>query len=293
MSGGAEGLALLDKPIGITSFQALSHIKMKLKTRKVGHTGTLDPFASGLLVALTGRYTTLADYVSSMDKLYRAEITFGMETDTLDPEGKVVKQKSVPTESAIVDAVKSFQGEISQIPPVFSAVHVGGERAYRLARQGKKPALSARTVRIENIDIIGYAPPILTVSILCSKGTYVRALARDMGSRAGSCAFVSALRRLQMGAFRSADAVVPENFEPERHLWAPERFLPFISRLESRVVRISSVGKICCGGVVSDGDFENPPRDDGDYALMDREDGFLAIVNRKECRYRYRKVFCV
>ncbi|MBP1779515.1 MAG: truB, partial [candidate division NC10 bacterium] len=176
-----SGMLLLDKPAGITSFQALAGVKKALAAGRVGHVGTLDRFADGLLPVLVGSSTRLAFAMQGLDKSYRAVFVFGRSTATLDPEGEVVAEAEVPTLEAIMQARAAFLGRIQQVPPEYSAVHVGGKRAYRLARRGESPQLAARTVEILRFDIEGYQPPELQVRVDCSKGTYVRALARDLG----------------------------------------------------------------------------------------------------------------
>jgi tRNA pseudouridine55 synthase len=182
----ASGIILLDKEPGCTSFQALSGLKRKLGTRHIGHAGTLDKFAEGLLVVLVGPCTRLAPLLQGLDKEYVARIRFGIETDTLDPEGEPVAEAPVPELETIQSAFPKLTGEILQVPPAYSAVHVKGARASKLARKGLTPELTARTVRINRIDLLGYDPPDLMIRVSCSKGTYIRSLARDLALLCGS-----------------------------------------------------------------------------------------------------------
>jgi tRNA pseudouridine55 synthase len=213
-----SGVALLDKPAGITSHEALACVKKAAGTRRVGHTGTLDRFATGLLVALVGEYTPLASLFEGLPKTYIARLELGAETDTLDPEGNVVKTGPVPTDQTIRSVLPGFLGTQSQVPPAFSAVHVEGKRAYREARAGRQPALRPRTVTIHELTILECAPPLLDLRIRCSRGTYVRSLARDLGRQAGSCAHVVDLRRVAVGDIGVQEAVTPADFDPDRHL---------------------------------------------------------------------------
>lgn len=200
-------LFLINKESGVTSFQTVSRVRRKLKIKKAGHAGTLDQFASGLLLILTGRYTRLVEYFTDFDKVYRATFEFGKETDTLDPEGRVIAESGIPPLSEIETALPSFFGKISQQPPQYSAVHIDGERAYRLALKGREVEMPSREIEIFDWKILDYRPPFLEVQIHCSKGTYIRSLARDLGRACGSCAYVTRLERLAVGGFSLSDAV--------------------------------------------------------------------------------------
>jgi tRNA pseudouridine55 synthase len=213
-----SGLALLRKPEGITSFQALSPIKRAVDSGKVGHAGTLDRFASGLLIVLTGSYSRLAPYVVAGEKLYRGLIAFGSETDTLDPEGEVIALSPRPTRDALETALGSFRGPILQRPPAYSAVHVGGKRAYQLALEGKEPELKERRVEIYSLELLSYEDGEALVELRCSSGTYVRSLARDIAIACGSRAHLRALERMAIGPFKVEDSVGPEDFDPSKDL---------------------------------------------------------------------------
>lgn len=195
------GVVLLDKAEGETSFSALGNLKRRFNTRRIGHTGTLDPLATGLLVALVGQATRCARFFSSLDKVYVADIRFGSETDTDDCTGQILKTAPVPVMETPADAAVAFLGEIRQIPPAYSAIHVDGRRAYERARGGETIEIPARQVTIHEItsEIIDEVTLRLTVG--CSSGTYIRSLARDLGRAIGSAAHLSALRRLRVGPF--------------------------------------------------------------------------------------------
>ncbi len=197
-----NGVVLLDKRPGMTSFQALYPLK-KVYGKTVGHTGTLDSFAEGLLVVLVGKFTKFNPLFTAFDKVYEADFTFGTETDTLDPTGRVVyegKLTSKPSELA-----GRWVGELLQVPPDYSAVHVDGRRASDRVRLGQAIELAARAVTVYSLDVLAWNAPVLTVRIHCSKGTYVRALARDWGRACGSGAHVSRLKRLKVGPFELPD----------------------------------------------------------------------------------------
>ncbi|WP_281860697.1 tRNA pseudouridine(55) synthase TruB [Candidatus Borrelia fainii] len=210
-----NGIVLLNKRIGITSCNTLYPLKRYLSTSRVGHTGTLDKFASGLLVVLVGKYTKLSNYIISLDKEYISEFEFGIETDTLDPNGRVVNTTNyIPSLEKLVLGIKSLVGEIYQIPPKFSSVHVKGKRAYKLALSGESFNLKSRKVNIYDIQILNYNVDsrVLKLQIKCSKGTYVRSIARDLALSLGSYAYVKSLERIKIGDFRLDSACFCEDF---------------------------------------------------------------------------------
>src|SRR5574344_897665 len=205
-----SGILLLAKKSGETSFSSLKSVKHALETGKVGHTGTLDSFADGLLVVLTGRLTRLVPHITSFDKDYLAVIQFGTETDTLDPTGKVVATSHYPTEQELRAVLPRFTGTIDQTPPLYSAVHINGKRASEIARAGKEAVIPARKITVYSLTLLDFTGKYALVEVSCSKGTYIRSLARDIASACGSCAHLAALRRMSIGPFRLADAVGSE-----------------------------------------------------------------------------------
>lgn len=202
-----SGYLLLHKNGGLTSFDSLHQVKRALKTGKIGHTGTLDKFAEGLLVILVGKYTSLVPIFNELDKVYIGTIRFGEETDTLDPEGKLILTAPVPPKERILQVLPSFLGHQFQIPPVYSAIHVDGQRASERVRSGQTISMQAREITIHSIDVLYYNEPYLTIRIHCSKGTYIRALARDIGKASGSCAYLDALQRVAVGPFCDDDSL--------------------------------------------------------------------------------------
>ncbi|MCL2184983.1 MAG: tRNA pseudouridine(55) synthase TruB [Treponema sp.] len=196
-----SGLILLNKKTGITSFDALRDIKRALGTGKVGHTGTLDKFAQGLMLILTGKALKLSRWFSHCDKKYQGRVHFGIETDTLDPEGVQIAQAALPSREEVEKVLNQFKGNIMQEPPVYSAIHVDGKRASRLARSGNAPEMKKRPVTIYNLELITWQPPFADFFIHCSSGTYIRSLARDIALAAGSRAHLSALVRTQIANF--------------------------------------------------------------------------------------------
>jgi tRNA pseudouridine55 synthase len=200
-AGEASGFLLLRKEEGITSYQSLNWVKKALGAGKVGHTGTLDKFASGLLLVLAGRAVKLTPWFSGCDKWYEGTIRLGEETDTLDPEGKVVARGEVPSREALEAALPQFRGPLSQTPPAYSAIHIGGVRASRLARSGVAVEMKERAVSIYALELLSYEPPLASIRVHCSKGAYIRALARDLARAAGSRGFLQSLTRTAVAGF--------------------------------------------------------------------------------------------
>jgi tRNA pseudouridine55 synthase len=205
-----SGLILLNKKPGVTSFEALGEVKHTLGTGKVGHTGTLDKFAQGLLLVLSGRALKLSPWFSHCDKQYKGRIHFGSETDTLDPEGNIIAEAIIPSREKLEQAILQFSGEIMQKPPVFSAIHVNGQRASKLARNGETVEMKERAVNIYKLELESWQPPFADIFVHCSSGTYIRSLARDIALAAGSRAYLCELTRTQVAGFSldMADRVV-------------------------------------------------------------------------------------
>jgi len=210
-----DGILLVIKPPGMTSFDVVAWIRKILKIKKVGHAGTLDPAAAGLLPVCLGKATRAIDRFMNFDKSYRAEMVLGIVTDTQDAEGRIMEKKAVTVdEEAIEEAVKSFTGKYEQIPPMYSAVKVGGRKLYELARQGIEIERKPRPVEIKKIDVIEIKRLDDTVTVKfdvdCSKGTYIRTLCHDIGQKLGCGAHMSFLVRTRVGPFTIADGITPE-----------------------------------------------------------------------------------
>jgi tRNA pseudouridine55 synthase len=205
-----HGLLVVDKPAGITSRSAVDRAQRWFpRGTRLGHTGTLDPLATGVLVLCLGAATRLTEYVQRMAKVYRAGIVLGARSDTDDADGQVTPLPTVraPGPAEVADALRAFVGEIEQVPPAFSAARVAGRRAYDLARQGHAISLAPRRVAIHAIDVERYDYPLLELSVRCGKGTYIRALARDLGQRLGCGGYIASLRRTRVGCFGEAQAL--------------------------------------------------------------------------------------
>jgi tRNA pseudouridine55 synthase len=289
--GPRSGLVLLDKPRATSSFQAIGTVKRALGTGKVGHTGTLDRFATGLLPVLVGPATRLAPLFLDVEKSYRAVFNFGVGTETLDPEGEIVCRGEIPSLERIEQLLPGFTGRIEQVPPEYSAVHVGGQRAHMVKRQGRAPTLKARTVLIRRIIVHRYDPPELELSVECGKGTYIRALARDLARAAGSCAFVASLRRTRVGQFQVEEAVRPEDFDADRDVHQPARFLPRIPGLRCVTLEDRFRGEVLSGRPFQDSWSGISEPEDGLYAVLGRDGALLAVLTREAGTVAYRSVF--
>jgi tRNA pseudouridine55 synthase len=203
-----EGLLLVDKPQGRTSFSLIRALRKLTGIRKIGHAGTLDPFATGVMVMLIGRdYTRLSDKLLLQDKEYLAEVSLGVSTDTYDCDGKVVaRSKKIPSPEQIEKALRYFQGQIEQVPPMFSAKKVGGKKLYELARKGEEIERAPAIVHVDT-TLLTYEYPHLSIRIACSKGTYIRSIAHELGQRLGCGAHLSQLKRTRSGRFLIEDCL--------------------------------------------------------------------------------------
>jgi tRNA pseudouridine55 synthase len=221
-----HGILNVDKPAGVTSAYVVNGVKRLLPRKtKVGHAGTLDPFATGVLLILVGSATKASDRLMADRKGYEATIKFGARTPTDDLEApeEPVDVARVPSEAEVRDAAGRFVGEIEQRPPAFSALKVDGQRAYKLARRGNLVDFPARVVQVYSLRVLEYAWPIARIDVECGKGTYIRALARDIGDALGVGGHLTALRRTFVGPYRAEDAVTPQTLKAEgveRHLRA-------------------------------------------------------------------------
>ena len=275
----AAGLLLVDKPAGITSHDVVSIVRRSLHTRRVGHAGTLDPFATGLLVVLVGRGTRLMPFVDGEPKVYDATIALGAETDTDDATGQITREASLPAPSAIEAGIAQLTGEIHQIPPTYSAKQVGGTRAYAAARRGKQLELAPSRVVVHRWEILSASQSRLSVRITCSGGTYIRALARDIGRLAGSAAHLAALRRLSSGGFDVRDASTVDVIRSGGVEVRPLR--EAIPSVATRVLTDGELARVLHGNPVVD---ELPAADR--VALLDDQGDLVAIAERSGIELR-------
>ncbi len=215
-----SGVLVVDKPVGLTSHDVVQIIRRGTNIRRAGHTGTLDPRASGVLVVLIGPAVRLSEYVSASDKRYQATIHLGSTTDTFDAEGRITSSAPVEniTEEQFEAALQKFIGEIQQIPPPYSAIKIQGRKAYEMAREGEEVELEPRTIHVYSLELLEWDPPEAVIDVFCSSGTYVRSLANDLGTALGCGAHLVGLRRTKSGRFTLRDAVSLRRLQESFHV---------------------------------------------------------------------------
>jgi len=268
------GFLNVNKPVGPTSHNIVARIRRSVGRKvKVGHAGTLDPLADGVLVICLGPATRLADYVQSQPKRYVAEIVLGATSTTDDREGQITPTPNarLPSAEAVQGALGRFAGPIQQAPPAYSAVHVQGRRAYKLARAGDQPDLPPRTVTVHEIQLAAYEPPRLRIDVRCGSGTYIRSLARDIGQALGVGGYCSALTRTEVGRFRIDDARPPDELNPARDLLSP---LLALADLPKLTVDAAGAEQIRNGRQIDA--LDGVPA--GEVALLGEDGGLLAIA---------------
>lgn len=234
-----NGWIILDKPEGITSATAVGVVRRTCKTKKCGHAGTLDPMATGILPLALGEATKTMAYLETADKSYRFTVQFGSATDTDDKEGEVIATSDIiPSREQILVALPAFTGEIEQVPPDYSAIRVDGKRAYDLAREGKAFTLKSRKVTVRKLTLVEMpTPSSIVMEMDCSKGTYVRAIARDLALKLGTYAHVTTLRRTRVGHFLEKSAISLENLKEMVHIGRlSEALLPVEAALDDILV---------------------------------------------------------
>ena len=210
-----SGLLLVNKPVGITSFKLVHIIKKKLNVKKAGHCGTLDPLASGLMIVLIGKHTKLQDKFMKQDKVYYATIKLGIKTDSGDLDGKIISQSdfSHVTKDSIENACKSFVGKIEQIPPMYSALKVNGQKLYELARKGITIERKPREITIYDIELADFKEDTFSIRVKCSSGTYIRTLSEDIGTKLNTDTVLIKLVREEIGKYKLKDAVNIEDIK--------------------------------------------------------------------------------
>jgi len=215
----SNGIVLVDKPVGFTSHDIVDFIRKKFRFKKVGHAGTLDPFATRLLIILLGKFTKKSIQFSSYDKEYEGRLCLGISTDTGDKEGKVISKKDLDSYNIDQEGIKeifmSFKGEIEQIPPMYSAKKIKGKKLYELARTGVVLKREPKKVNIEKIEVLDIALPFVNFNVKCSKGTYIRQLACDIGEKIGCGAHLVSLRRTNIGPLSVKEALPFEKLKEE------------------------------------------------------------------------------
>ncbi|MDR2467880.1 MAG: tRNA pseudouridine(55) synthase TruB [Spirochaetaceae bacterium] len=282
---------LLNKPAGRTSFEALHPVKQIIKSGKAGHTGTLDKFASGLLLVLTGGALKLSSYLTHADKQYEGTVYFGCETDTLDPEGVTVAVTPPPGRDELEAVLPRFLGNIMQVPPEYSAIHINGKRAHEIARSGGVVKMQSRPVMIYRLELNDYTPPLAHITVFCSSGTYIRSLARDIARAAGSCGHLSELKRTHVGQF-SLDNAAAGDSECEIRAGLRPLSESFFTKLKIPLLRttVPGVHALRQGkslpNILKDMDFPVSPPSAGPYAVF-HENDFVALLRQEHGRWTY------
>ena len=286
-----DGVIVLNKPLGKTSHDMVYFMRRLTGIKKVGHTGTLDPYADGVLPVCIGRATKAADMLTESDKRYRAEMVLGKTTDTQDAQGKVLSETDVNvTEEQIISAVKSFIGETEQIPPMYSAVKKNGRKLYELARKGIEVEREARKITVYSIDILDISDKKVIMDVFCSKGTYIRTLCGDIGAVLGVGAYMNALTRTASGRFCLDESYSCEELKNMADNGMIENALIKVDDLfdyEKITVKDIQAKRLKDGVRISD-----PKASDGRmYRIYDREGNFLSVSQCVEGRLVLKKAF--
>ncbi len=291
MTVGFHGWLNIDKPAGLTSYQVIARLKRLTGQRRIGHAGTLDPLATGVLPVAFGQATRTIEFLHLVSKTYRAVIELGVETDTLDAEGKVIFRADAShiDRPAVETGLKPFAGVIEQVPPMYSALKRNGTPLYELARRGETVEINPRTVTIYRLDLIDFTSPLVTIDVECGSGTYIRSIARDLGQNLGVGAHLKLLRRTRYGPFDITDAVTLDCLRSVADVEAV--LLPddvALGHLPSLVLDEESVDKIE-HGVVSP-EFLSQLNDKSAYRLYRTSGDLLAVIDASTEDYRL-KVF--
>lgn len=292
-----SGILNVDKPLGKTSHDIVESVRELTGIRRVGHAGTLDPLATGVLLLCVGRSATrIAEFLMGEPKMYRADARLGITTDTYDAEGEVVAESPVDVSRSDVEkALEQFRGAIEQIPPMYSAIKHKGKPLYRLARRGVEVERPARRVEITSLRLVGWAPPECTLEMTCSAGTYVRVLVHDLGQALGCGAYVTGLTRLASGKFRLEDAVTLDRFTQmaKKGRW-PELLSPVDEALADQfpalILNADAAWRLCSGQAI---ETDEEPEDETLVRMYGPEGRFLALASYDgdEGVWRPRKVF--
>lgn len=283
-----DGIINIYKPVGMTSHDVVNRVRRIVGTKKVGHTGTLDPDAEGVLPICINRGTKVADMLTMSDKRYTATFRLGITTDTLDISGTVLSERPVNvTRKQIIDCIKSFEGKIEQVPPMYSAIKVGGRKLCDLARKGIEVERKARTVEIYEINIIDVKENDFTIDVKCSKGTYIRTLGSDMGEMLGCGAVMTELVRTQSSIFKIQNSVKLEDLTPENYgdyvILADELF-----DCEKIIVKGDILSKVLNGNAINYDGTEGKQ-----YKVYDEDGRFLCLSKMSEGMLRVEKMFYV
>ena len=290
-----DGIFNINKPTGMTSHDVVAIIRKHLKQKRVGHTGTLDPLASGVLPICVGQATRVAEYLSESGKAYQADINFGTATDTYDAEGTITATASTAdlTLNMIQETLEQFRGPQMQNPPLYSAIKIQGQPAYKRARAGEVIVLEPRPIVIHSLEMLEWNPPRLTLAVECSKGTYIRSLAHDLGMQLGCCAYLEALVRTRSGPFTLSDSITIEQFADAVETNSIQHYLfPLDNALEqypAMKLDVETAKRIKHGNT-----FKKPVANNSGLArVYDTNGAFIALAewNEEQQAWQPKKVF--
>ena len=290
-----DGIFNINKPTAMTSHDVVAIIRKHLKQKHVGHAGTLDPLASGVLPICVGQATRVAEYLNESGKAYQADINFGTATDTYDAEGTITATASTAdlTLNMIQETLEQFRGPQMQNPPLYSAIKIQGQPAYKRARAGEVIVLEPRPIVIHLLEILEWIPPRLTLAIECSKGTYIRSLAHDLGMQLGCCAYLEALVRTRSGPFTLSDSITLEQFADAVETNSIQHYsFPLDKALEqypAMKLDVETAERIKHGNI-----FNNPVANNSGLArVYDTNGAFIAIAewNEEQQAWQPKKVF--
>ena len=291
-----DGVLNVDKPPGMTSHDVVNAVRRLAMEKRVGHTGTLDPLATGVLVLCLGKATRIAQYLEAGEKEYKAVMRLGVTTDTLDADGRVIAMRSYipPDRFQLLQAIENFTGTIMQQPPAYSAIKVRGIPSHRLAREGKAEPLKSRSVRIHSIELTGYQDPFVSFTVKCSKGVYVRTLCADIGESLGTGAHLTSLMRTRSGRFSIDHAVSLDQLADLAAAGSLQQILvsvdgaladfPEITVNDTESVRILHGNRIVCPSYTS-------TTDGGPVRIHDRAGRLLALARVAGCEFKPELVF--
>ena len=284
-----DGIILVDKPIGMTSFSVASKVRRLTGAKKSGHAGTLDPLATGVMAVMLGNATKLSEYLTGEDKRYTATVRFGISTDTMDAEGQVISERECKfTREDLENAIEKFTGTISQVPPKYSAIKVNGRKLYSYARNGEEVEIPVREVTVHEINLLSFDEENheAVIDVFCSKGTYIRSLANDIGEYLGCGAHLTALRRTRSGSFHISGCVSLDQIQSGK--WE-DKVIPcdeVISYMPKAYVAESMKKSLENGNAIpveyvsfsSEGELYRVYLNDIFYAIGKTEEGFLRVV---------------
>jgi tRNA pseudouridine55 synthase len=289
-----DGVLVIDKPPGPTSAGVVARVRRALSIRKAGHTGTLDPMATGVLPVCVGKGTRIARYLVADDKAYLGELVLGVETDTLDAAGEITggdpSRAAAVTEAELRASLEARRGEWEQRPPMYSAVRQGGVRLHQLARRGVTVERPPRPIRIDSIELLAFEPPRARIALECSKGTYVRSLVADVGAELGCGAHLAALRRTRAGRFTLAAAVALDELDPgsaRAALISPAGALAHLPAARVPADRVAAVGN---GLRIPWAEISRDSAPEGEVRVLGPDSGLLAVARVEGGRLRYDRV---